>query len=597
MAATVSAQMNGMRQQTPPNSTESEPTIASNTGKYRDRNPDMTTAGKLITMAGETARDCMNIARVQTPPLVKKFRNTTQPEPQVMRVFHGKADDPDIASTLSHGVQTTGSLKAGEVVNPDPKTLFEQRLLEKKETQYLSKQKAPLGKSHDQRPGFPTDMDPVATTFGTKNVFDCSAGELVSPAKTYQQVFAESEQGRDLYKMSHHDFNVGEAVDRGYDWSHYPKEGFFGIPTPHNNDGKHVAKTLKWLRNDQLDKGTKVVSKRVDDFRERTQPQLGQVHDPIKETLNVGPDHTYGVLLKPDEYGAGDLIHGRYPGQYLRGKDRERGLVAAIRQQLKKANYHNFNNLQAAFNHYDKNGDGKIDINELRTCCDQFSLPIDPELLEQLIVYCDANSDSSIDYSEFANFLNWKDKMNEGQMLTDPASGAVKAKPEAVAAEGAELGTPEKIKKQIDQAIGGHRTSAQMINSVVGGVSTRGYRTYGVPTIRSDISAPRIKRISDVKNYGDESDAYGLINPSLFSNRGVYERDFFQPREPEQIKGIFSDIGVEMDSDTFQKMWEVASTRSDGGQVSVESFKNVLDEVQAMQLADQSQTLGRPELV
>ena len=70
--------------------------------------------------------------------------------------------------------------------------------------------------------------------------------------------------------------------------------------------------------------------------------------------MRVPPDHTFGVLIAPDEYGAGDLMHGRVPGSYLRGKDRERGLLAAVRQQLKKANYHNFNDLQAAFNHYDK---------------------------------------------------------------------------------------------------------------------------------------------------------------------------------------------------------------------------------------------------
>ncbi|XP_071502668.1 EF-hand domain-containing family member B-like [Diadema antillarum] len=594
MAAVASTSAStGVQGRTPPNSNGSEiPTIASNTGKFIDRNRDMTAAGKLITMPGETARDCMNIERVQTPPIVKKFRNMTQPEPQVKRVFWGKAGDPDTASTISHGVETSGSLKAGDVVNPQPKTLFEQRLAEKKESLYASKQKAPLGQSHDQSPGLPADIDPLKTAFGTKNVFDCTAGELVSPAKTYQQVFAESEQGRDLYKFTHHDFDVGESVDRDYDWSSYPKEGFFGIATPHDNDGKNVAKTLEWLRNDQLDKGTKVVSKRVDDFRERTQPQLGQVHDPIKETLTVPPDHSYGILLKPDEYGAGDLIHGRYPGSYLRGKDRERGLVAAIRQQLKKANYHNFNNLQAAFNHYDKNGDGKIDINELRLCCEQFSLPVEPELLAQLILYVDANSDGYINYSEFANFLNWKDKMEEGQRLTNPQSTVPKQEEEKE-----KEGTPERIKKQIDEAIGGHRTSAQMINSVVGGVSTKDYRTYGVPTIRSDIAAPRVKRISDSKNYGDESDAYGLINPSIYSNRGVYEKDFFQPRHPEQIKGIFSNIGVEMDQDTFQKLWSLAASRSDRGQVSVESFRNVLDEVQAMQLADEAQEKGSPELV
>ncbi|PIK52537.1 putative EF-hand domain-containing family member B [Apostichopus japonicus] len=273
----------------------------------------------------------------------------------------------------------------------------------------------------------------------------------------------------------------------------------------------------------QRDKGTKVVSKRVDDFRERTQPQLGTVHDPIRDTMNVTPDHSFGILIRPDEYGAGDLIHSRLPGEYLRGKDRQRGLLAAVRQQLKKANYHNFNNLQAAFKHYDKNGDGKIDVMELRECCLQFNLPVETELLEELIHYCDEKGEGAIDYTEFANFLNWKDKMVQNPGSADGANKS-------------EVGTPERLNKQIDGAVGQHRTSSSRISAVVGGVSTKDFRKYGTPTIRSDLPAPRIKRISDLTNYGDEADALGLINPSIYSNRGVYEKDFFQPRSQEQIQ-------------------------------------------------------------
>lgn len=61
------------------------------------------------------------------------------------------------------------------------------------------------------------------------------------------------------------------------------------------------------------------------------------------------------------------------------------------------------------------------------------------------------------------------------------------------------------------------------------------YRRYGVPTIRTDLPAPRIRRVDDRKNYGDESDAYGLVNPSLFSQKGVYEKDFLLPRSREEV--------------------------------------------------------------
>ena len=41
---------------------------------------------------------------------------------------------------------------------------------------------------------------------------DGSAGELVNPAKAAVQVNAESMEGKDLYKVSHHDFEVGEMI-------------------------------------------------------------------------------------------------------------------------------------------------------------------------------------------------------------------------------------------------------------------------------------------------------------------------------------------------------------------------------------------------
>lgn len=43
--------------------------------------------------------------------------------------------------------------------------------------------------------------------------------------------------------------------------------------------------------------------------------------------------------------GVGDLLHCRVPSEFLRGKDRERAVLAAVRQALKKANYENFDML------------------------------------------------------------------------------------------------------------------------------------------------------------------------------------------------------------------------------------------------------------
>ncbi len=46
---------------------------------------------------------------------------------------------------------------------------------------------------------------------------------------------------------------------------------------------------------------------------------------------------------------------------------------------------------------------------------------------------------------------------------------------------------------------------------------------------------PSLPTLLPSQNYGDESDAYGLIYPSLYSNRGVYEEDFFAARQPQEV--------------------------------------------------------------
>ncbi|KAK2547717.1 EF-hand domain-containing family member B [Acropora cervicornis] len=443
--------------------------MLSNIGKFVDRNPGITAAGKLFNVTGENSRDCMQIQELPTrPETVKKFRGTTQPEAGKERVFYGRANDVDIASQMSHGVSTKTSLVSGDLVNPTRRSLFSQRMLEKKESVYASRRKAPLGTCHDQKPGLPQGVDPTDVMYGVQTIKDGSAGEMVNPSKTAAQVNTESQEGKHLYKVSHHDFEVGEMVDRKYDWSRIPKESKFGIETPHNNDGIHVRKTLKWLHDTQQEKTTKIVSKRVDDFRERTQPQLGKVHDPIKETLRVAPDHIFGVMVKPDEYGAGDLIHMRVPSKFLRGHDRERAVLAAVRHHLKKANYHNFHDLKAAFEYYDK-------------------------LLESLLAYCDVDGDGQINYAEFANFLNWKDKMLPGGMHS------TKKESEEGVKENQEKGetSPTRIEKQIDKAVGGWKTSSSQFNAVTGGIRTSGWRAYGVPTIRSDLPAPITRRVAD----------------------------------------------------------------------------------------------------
>ncbi|EMP41954.1 EF-hand domain-containing family member B [Chelonia mydas] len=262
--------------------------------------------------------------------------------------------------------------------------------------------------------------------------------------------------------------------------------------------------------------------------------------------------------------GVGDLLHNKVPSEFLRGKDRERAVFTAIRQNLKKANYHNFGTLLEAFRHYDKNGDGRIDKEELRKSCFQLNIDLDEELLDALFDYCDLDKDGLIDYLEFVNFLNWKDKMSveefEKNIITKgkkpdgsepflPEDAEIKTNDGSLLKDedlvpkepGTSEKTPKTLTRPTDRVFADYRTTSSQYNATVGGLPATCYPLYGVPTIRSDIPAPRIRRISDRTNYGDEANAYALLCPSVFSEKGVYERDFFKARSKAEVLYIASE--------------------------------------------------------
>lgn len=52
-----------------------------------------------------------------------------------------------------------------------------------------------------------------------------------------------------------------------------------------------------------------------------------------------------------------------------------------------------------------------IDKEDLQAVCHQFQLDVSGPVLDDLMDYCDTDKDGRISFLEFANFLNWKDKM------------------------------------------------------------------------------------------------------------------------------------------------------------------------------------------
>lgn len=103
-----------------------------------------------------------------SPEVIRRFRATVRPDAGEMRVFYGKAKDPHLvwAKEMNHGINTQPSFFAHELVNPRPKSLFQQRMVDKKESHYASHVRAPLGCSHNQERGLPSGLNKYEFTFG-----------------------------------------------------------------------------------------------------------------------------------------------------------------------------------------------------------------------------------------------------------------------------------------------------------------------------------------------------------------------------------------------------------------------------------------------
>ncbi|XP_020496091.1 EF-hand domain-containing family member B [Labrus bergylta] len=563
-------------------------------------------AGKLKPL-GDTANVCLQeIARPPTPPVVRKFRNSTQPKPGAIRVHQGKANDPDVASTLVHGISTKSCLSGSSLINPPQKTLFQEKLQELSETGYTSNKKAPLGRSDVSLVGLPSWYN-NETTFGVKIVKGPDVREIIHPSTTTEEVEEKAQAGHESYIRSHNAYFVGERIDRNYDWSRYSKDSRFGILTPHFKDGRDTCKTLRWLGESQKFYNPTTVWMRSGN-REKMMAALGQTNKMEGKSSSAPPDQPHGNLIPVDEIGVGELIHSAEPGQYTRGRDRQRSLVNAVRNHLKTANFQKFPSLLEAFSHYDRKGKGMIDKEDLQAVCSQFQLGVSEPVIDDLMDYCDLDRDGQINFLEFANFLNWKDTMpikshgqfyktNERQTSwapanierktssesAQPSSSEVLVKPEDL--EPVQPGTSLKTLKTLrrPRVVTEHfRTSSSLIGSSSDGRLASSSRTYGLPSMRSDLPAPRIKRVSDTTNYGDTSTARDLLYPSVHASQGVYEEHLVCPRTKTEIAEIFKNVGVTLSEETFEEAWKLASMKHPSGEVCVEDFHNVLKEIKAM---------------
>ncbi|KAJ0066669.1 hypothetical protein NL108_017091 [Boleophthalmus pectinirostris] len=238
---------------------------------------------------------------------------------------------------------------------------------------------------------------------------------------------------------------------------------------------------------------------------------------------------------------------------------------------------------------------GLIDLQDLEQVCREFQLETAPAVLQDLLHYCDLNGDGHIDFMEFANFLCWKDKMpiktQEQKILTggQTFTGLINC--------GVVL--PERVSGSVSDGDSKPLLRPEDLEPVEPGKSLRVPRTLtrtrGDPDAFSPSSAligaaadpkaatgEELLTVSDTTNYGDSPAAAALLRPHVHAALGVHEQDFLCPRSKQEITEIFQNVGLDLSPQLMDSVWDLAAARSPGGDVSVEDFRNVLKEINAM---------------
>ena len=82
-------------------------------------------------------------------------------------------------------------------------------------------------------------------------------------------------------------------------------------------------------------------------------------------------------------------------------------------------------------------------------------------------------------------------------------------------------------------------------------------RIYGVPSIRNDLPKKELKSVSDIKNYGDEPDAYELLYPHPEHSMGIDDCDFEELMTKQEIYELIQKYNFNIPEDEFNLIYQV----------------------------------------
>ena len=111
------------------------------------------------------------------------------------------------------------------------------------------------------------------------------------------------------------------------------------------------------------------------------------------------------------------------------------------------------------------------------------------------------------------------------------------------------------------------------------------HRSFGVPTIRTDVPFKVWRSVADYTNYGDEPEAVDIMYPATPIELGISEQDFQKMRSREEIRTLFEKIGHSFKAGKFNTLYNRAKeiSGSSNDLTNVRSFLTSLQSFKAFE--------------
>ena len=101
-------------------------------------------------------------------------------------------------------------------------------------------------------------------------------------------------------------------------------------------------------------------------------------------------------------------------------------------------------------------------------------------------------------------------------------------------------------------------------------------RTFGVPSVRTDLPAPAHTSVANTQNWGNEPNAFSLLAPCSTADRGVNEVHYLQRHDRAAIAALLHNAGIQMEGAAFDTCFDAsAATEGGGGVTSLKTFMDV----------------------